>query len=142
MKVFKFILITIIILSIVAGIPIVIYKVGSENQHLVQVEGNAFQGPMAYASNILKDANSTQEIKENVTKLSSEYNNLLNYEKKDMLNLFFATALILGVSIILFGIILLKISKYKLFSTALLTSGVISIICYIYIYITTLSTLT
>lgn len=141
MKFFKFILFTILILIITIGIPFIIFQNETNNQHLINVPGSSFQGPMGYVSKLLQDPNTTQEIKENVTALNNEYSNLLKEEKKELLNLFFVTSLILGIVIIAFGVFLLKATKYKLFSSVLITSGILSIISYVLIYVTILFTL-
>lgn len=141
MKFFKFILFTILILIITIGIPFIIFQNETNNQHLTNVPGSSFQGPMGYVSKLLQDPNTTQEIKENVTALNNEYSNLLKEEKKELLNLFFVTSLILGIVIIAFGVFLLKATKYKLFSSVLITSGILSIISYVLIYVTILFTL-
>ncbi|MEG0872735.1 MAG: hypothetical protein RSE00_01985 [Clostridia bacterium] len=142
MKILKFILLNIIILIIITGIPFFVLKAGTENQHLVKVEGSAFQGPVGYAIKITQDADATEQIRENVMNLNQEYTKLLHAEKKDMLNLFLSAALILGVIIIAFGVFILKATKYKLFSSALITSGILAVSSYITMYITVLSILT
>jgi|GEM_PF-2615747 len=141
MKILKFILATFLILLITAGIPIYSFYKGTITQYFSKVEGVPMEGPAGYLQKIIQDENATQDIKNNSVKLLQEYSNVYVGEKKDVLNLFFCTSLLLGLTIITFGIVLLKIKHYKIVSLSIITAGTISTIIYILIYVSAISVL-
>lgn len=134
MKVLKFILITFLILVITAGIPLYVNKITSDNTHLIKVEDSHFSGPYGYVENIIADENVDDEVKDGITNFSEAYQTLMQEEKEDFSKLFLTISLVLGISIIFFGILLLKATKLKLFASSVTTAGVISLISYIFIY--------
>ena len=134
MKVLKFILITFLILVITAGIPLYVHKITSDNTHLIKVEDSHFSGPYGYVENIIADENVDNEVKDGITNFSEAYQTLMQEEKEDFSKLFLTISLILGITIIFFGILLLKATKLKLFASSVITAGVISLISYIFIY--------
>lgn len=134
MKVLKFILITFLILVITAGIPLYVHKITSDNTHLIKVEDSHFSGPYGYVENIIADENVDDEVKDGITNFSEAYQTLMQEEKEDFSKLFLTISLILGITIIFFGILLLKATKLKLFASSVITAGVISLISYIFIY--------
>ena len=134
MKVLKFILITFLILVITAGIPLYVNKITSDNTHLIKVEDSHFSGPYGYVENIIADENVDDEVKDGITNFSEAYQTLMQEEKEDFSKLFLTISLILGITIIFFGILLLKATKLKLFASSVTTAGVISLISSIFIY--------
>lgn len=91
-------------------------------------------GPIGYFGLIANDENATNEIKTNAGKFMTEYSNIVNGQQRDFCNLILLIEILLGICIISIGIILLKTTNNKLFATAFIISGTLSIIAYIFFY--------
>ena len=135
MKVVKFIFVTVIILVITSFIPFKLFDKVKDDHYYSQADGTFIKGPMGYMQIISQNENITDELK-------SEYSNIIQHKQKAFINLFFYVSIILGVMLIVLGIVLLKVTKYSLLGKCLITAGVISILIYIYMYTSTLNSLT
>lgn len=142
MKVVKFIFVTVIILVITSFIPFKLFDKVKDDHYYSQADGTFIKGPMGYMQIISQNENITDELKNDVFNLSSEYSNIIQHKQKAFINLFFYVSIILGVMLIVLGIILLKVTKHSLLGKCLITAGVISILIYIYMYTSTLNSLT
>ncbi len=136
MKIFKFILVTLIIVIFTGIIPFFIYNKLNDTSYYSNPTG-----PAKYLTNIMQNENSTQEITADAVKLLQEYSNISRYNKENLMNLFIYVSALFAISLIAIGIFLLKKTDYKSFGKCLIIAGVISIIIFMYIYFYTLSLL-
>ena len=136
MKIFKFILVTLIIVIFTGIIPFFIYNKLNDTSYYSNPTG-----PAKYLTNIIQNENATQEIKDETINLMQEYSNMLHYNKENLMNLFIYISALFAISLIAIGIFLLKKTDYKSFGKCLIIAGVISIIIFMYIYFYTLSLL-
>lgn len=136
----KILLFTLIILLITVGIPTYYFNEYSNSQYLDNIQDSNFQGPAGYLSNILTDTNSTDSINDNATGLFNNFKNMLNGKSKDLLNLYFSVAMLLGIALFSLGIVIYKLES-RIISLSFICSGFISIITYILIYIMVINVL-
>ena len=136
MKIFKFILVTLILVIFTGIIPFFIYNKLNDTSYYSNPTG-----PAKYLTNIIQNENATQEIKDETINLMQEYSNMLHYNKENLMNLFIYISALFAISLIAIGIFLLKKTDYKSFGKCLIIAGVISIIIFMYIYFYTLSLL-
>ena len=136
MKIFKFILVTLILVIFTGIIPFFIYNKLNDTSYYSNPTG-----PAKYLTNIIQNENATQEIKDETINLMQEYSNMLHYNKENLMNLFIYISALFAISLIAIGIFLLKKTNYKSFGKCLIIAGVISIIIFMYIYFYTLSLL-
>ena len=136
MKIFKFILVTLILVIFTGIIPFFLYNKLNDTSYL-----SNSMGPSKYLTNIIQNENATQEIKDETINLMQEYSNILHYNKENLMNLFIYISALFAISLIAIGIFLLKKTNYKSFGKCLIIAGVISIIIFMYIYFYTLSLL-
>jgi hypothetical protein len=129
----KFILINVMILVVIVGVPT--YFFSSYYNHLGMVStadngnGVTLVSTMNSVVNLIeKLGNSTDVIN-----LVNNYTELLHTRNTDLLNVFISVASLLGISVITIGIILNKFGK-KFISWTFISSGVISILIYCYMY--------
>ncbi len=134
MKYIKFILITFIILLVTIGIPYVLHHKYVYSNYVTQIKGDAQNGLMDHLLLITKDKDATQNIITNTMKLFDEFSNTYNGHTKDLINLFFATSILFGITLLILGIVLLKLTSKKILSISVITSSIMSIIFYLAIY--------
>lgn len=135
--IFKFLIITFVILLVTVGIPSYYFNKYLYTQYLETVEGTCFIGPAGYFVNIITNPNATTAIKCNVEGLMNQCKTILVGKSVDLLNLNLCTSALLGIAIIFIGIVLYRYKK-KLVSYAFMSAGVISIISYMLMYVTAL----
>lgn len=142
MKVVKFIFVVIIIVGIILGIPCFIQNNIDINNYFTQVENAHFKGPAGYFGLIIQNKSADQETLNNAVSMMKDYGNAIIGQKRDFCTLLFVVELLLGISIITIGIILLKLTTKKLVPYAFITSGILAISGYIFIFYVVMSTYT
>lgn len=132
--IFKFLIITFIILLFTVGVPSYYLNKYLYTHYLETVEGTCFIGPIGYFSNIITNPNATSAIRNNAEGLMKQCNTILAGKCLDLLNLNLCTSALLGIAIIFVGLVLYRYKK-KLVSYAFMSAGVISIISYMLMYV-------
>ncbi len=134
MKIIKFIITVALIFSICFCIPCFIHENMNVDKYYTTAENAIAPGPIGYIGAIMQDENITPKINEKLSNLVNEYNRINNGKRKDYNTLLFIVEMLLGISIIVIGIILLKITNKKLLALAFILSGTLSIIGYIFFF--------
>ena len=134
MKSLKFIVITLAILCITSGLPLLFFNNCNSEKYFSTAPQTDTPGPFGYIQKALQDDTLSTETRTDIGNISKEYSNILSGTERDFLKLFLCVSLILGITIITFGIFMLKTSEFKLLATSLITSGTISTILYLLLF--------
>lgn len=138
MKTLKFVLITLIIVSITGIMPFLLYKTTTNTElFLDEVDGTQLKGIAGYFVKIAIDENATLEIKQNAANMLQSSTNILKYKNASYNKLVIYLSLVLNIFTISLGIILKKINSKKLLGNSFIVAGILSLLFSIFILITT-----
>ena len=141
MKIVKNILIIVILVAIVGIIPILMYnKTSNTTTVLDKVEGTGMVGVSGYFSKIASDSNSTQEIKENASKMVESTNKIIEFKNKTYGMLVIYLSIIVDLLLLVFGMFLKRSASESKIGFCMVCSGILGIISTAYILISTIIT--
>ena len=129
MKIFKIILVSLLIFLIAFGIPYIIHN----NIYISKYYTKA-DGPMRYYSAIIEDENATLDIKQNAIFLMTEESYIIKGQKEDFTLLFVVVGIILSITIILIGLLLKKLTDCQIPYVSFIISGTLTAIAYLILY--------
>lgn len=136
MKIFRGILVTILIFVITFLVPFTIENKIYFKDYTTTAEGQNVSGPFGYISKIFENEDATVQIKNDTAYLSQEWQNILRGVKKDFYFLAFILEILLSISVLSIGFIILRTTKDKLTSIPFIIASLLSVACYIgYYYI-------
>lgn len=132
-KIFKFILIDIVILVVIVGIPSYFFYLYYQNLGVIpnveNTDGATLISTMDLVFNLIEQVEDSTDV----INLVNSYTELLHTRNIDLLNVFISVASLLGISVIAIGIILNKFGK-KFISWTFISSGVIATLMYCFMY--------
>lgn len=141
MKIVKNILIIVILVAIVGIIPILMYnKTSNTTTVLDKVEGTGMVGVSGYFSKIASDSNSTQEIKDNASKMVKSTNKIIEFKNKTYGMLVIYLSIIVDLLLLVFGMFLKKSASESKIGFCMVCSSILGIISTAYILISTIIT--
>lgn len=129
MKIFKIILVSLLIFLIAFGIPYIIH-----NNIYIEKYYTKVDGPMRYYNSIIEDENATSDIKQNAIFLMNEESYILKGQKEDFILLLLIVGIILSVTIILIGLLLKKLTDCQIPYISFIISGTLTGIAYLILY--------